>query len=521
MIVKGDHVYFQTHKGARSGEVTAVGKQGATVLCDGKHHKVKHGHVLGMKQKLERKFTVIDQGGEGALVEDSEGKPMYLRDTEGHLKRILAKQSDKDAEPENIHKAFDGKNKAILFFKAGSLKNRPGLSLQEVTDNQGHLTHKWKRSSEPVKAEREKRGSKKGYGTHDMAAGDEIGFAAGQVKGKGQIIAAGKDGAIVKDSQGNEHKILWSEVTGHQPARNKKLSTPVSQSSSLRVSQKPVHEKVFKASEYFEQHNDGSVTPDKILAHFPADTSEKIKNAKDRLLSIEQTIDTHKKRGKYTADRSRLHEKIMDTFLSPEAVHAARPKRGDTKAFIILGGRGGSGKSWFKGKVYEPEKAIVLDADAIKEMLPEYEGWNAHQVHEESSDLFDQITQRAVKLGLNIVHDATMKTGHKAVALVQQYKKEGYQVEAHYMHLPRQEAAKRAVSRFMSKSGRYVPIEVVLSNVSNESSFDAVKEISDKWSFYDNNVPKGDEPILISAYGKVMKKSLTSVILFMTKRSQL
>ncbi len=129
MIVKGDHVYFQTHKGPRSGEVKAVGKHGATVLCDGQQHKVKHAHVLGMKQKLERKFTIIDQGDEGTLLKDSEGKSLYLRDTDGHLKKILERQSGKGAESGKIHKSFDRNYKRILFLKAGSLKNRPSLSL--------------------------------------------------------------------------------------------------------------------------------------------------------------------------------------------------------------------------------------------------------------------------------------------------------------------------------------------------------------------------------------------------------
>jgi hypothetical protein len=152
----------------------------------------------------------------------------------------------------------------------------------------------------------------------------------------------------------------------------------------------------------------------------------------------------------------------------------------------------------------------VLDADHIKGLLPEYEGWNAHQVHEESGELFDRITDLAQQLGLNLVHDATMKTGSKAVALVKRFKEAGYRTEAHYMHLPRQEAAKRAVARFLGKTQRYVPVEVVLSNTSNEKSFDEVRQHVDKWSFRDNNVRKGEEPILISqSEEESLKKSLS------------
>src|SRR5690606_24786573 len=110
-----------------------------------------------------------------------------------------------------------------------------------------------------------------------------------------------------------------------------------------------------------------------------------------------------------------LHRKIAAHFLSPERIRAATPPDGVQPTFTLLGGRGGSGKSWFKGKVYDPNKAIVLDADEIKGMLPEYEGWNAHQVHEESSDILEGLLRKARELGLNVVLDGTLKTAKSAL----------------------------------------------------------------------------------------------------------
>jgi predicted ABC-type ATPase len=189
---------------------------------------------------------------------------------------------------------------------------------------------------------------------------------------------------------------------------------------------------------------------------------------------------------------------IEDKFLSDEMIAAATPAEGEKPTFTILGGRGGSGKSWFNGKVFDPKKAIVLDADEIKHMLPEYEGWNAFQVHEESGDLFDAITEKALALGLNIVHDATMKTPARAVALVKGFKEAGYKVAAHYMHLPRAEAAKRAVKRFLGPTGRFVPPEVILGNTKNEAAFDQVKALADVWSFRDNQNRDDNGPTLIA-----------------------
>lgn len=255
----------------------------------------------------------------------------------------------------------------------------------------------------------------------------------------------------------------------------------------------------FNAAHFAAQHDDQHVTSESVLAHFPSDTKAKMDGLISRLRNEPQTIDMHRdEAGNWTPERQALHDSIRNHFLGEARIRAARPESGQRPTFTILGGRGGSGKSWFKGQVYNPETAIVLDSDEIKHMLPEYKGWNAAQVHEESGHLFDKITEVARQLGLNIVHDATMKTPEKAVDLVKGFKEAGYSIEAHYMHLPRQEAAKRAVERFLGPTERLVPPEVVLANTKNEQAFQDVREHADRWSFRDNNVPRGEPPRLIS-----------------------
>lgn len=275
----------------------------------------------------------------------------------------------------------------------------------------------------------------------------------------------------------------------------------------------------FDAATFAKQHDQAGVTAEDILANFPEDTADKIRMSVDALAARQETSVKFKKDGAYDAERAALHRKIViegvtkkvlneatgeledkhyPGLLSPERVAAATPKDGVSPTYTILGGRGGSGKSWFNGKVYDETKAIVLDSDHIKQLLPEYEGWNAAQVHDESGELFDKITEMAQEMGLNIVHDSTMKSPEKALSLVKGFKDKGYDVEAHYMHLPRQEAAKRAVERFLGKTKRLVPPQIVLQNTRNEEAFNAVRELADRWSFRDNNVARGEEPKLIS-----------------------
>lgn len=274
----------------------------------------------------------------------------------------------------------------------------------------------------------------------------------------------------------------------------------------------------FNAADFAKAHDDPNATTESVLANFPDDTADKIRASVDELAARKATSETYKRDGVYDAERAELHRRIviegvtkrvMDEktgelvdkhipgLLSPERVKAATPAPGENPTFTILGGRGGSGKSWFKGKVYDEDSAIVLDSDHIKGLLPEYEGWNAAQVHEESGELFDTVTAMAREMGLNIVHDATMKSPEKAMELATGFKDKGYRLEAHYMHLPRQEAAKRAVSRFLGKTKRLVPPQVILTNTDNEKAFEQVRQLADRWSFRDNSGDAG-EPKLIS-----------------------
>ncbi len=225
-----------------------------------------------------------------------------------------------------------------------------------------------------------------------------------------------------------------------------------------------------------------------------------------------------------------MNGKKVPGMLSAEKIKAATPAPGEQPTFIALGGRGGSGKSSLNGRVYEESRAIVVDPDHIKGMLPEYQGWNAHQVHEESSEVAERVIAMAKMMGLNIVLDATMKSGGTINRLVDDFNAHGYRTEAHYMHLPRQEATKRAIGRFMGggERGRFVPPEVVMGNTQNEKNFDDIKKKVHAWSFHDNQGGKGEGPKLIAKKGEfatvgkpVLQKSLRPLIIVATKRSAL
>lgn len=213
--------------------------------------------------------------------------------------------------------------------------------------------------------------------------------------------------------------------------------------------------------------------------------------------------------GSYTPERAKLQDEILLNGkegtgwkgFTKEQIAAATPPEGEKPTLYILGGRAGSGKSTFTKKdgPVDKSKAIYLNNDDLKDALPEYKGWNAAQLHEESSDMGKRAEQFAKEHKLNLILDATMKGGHFDQR-IDEFKQAGYRVEGYYMYVHPAEATKRTLTRFMEggEKGRFVPPEYTLASLSNEKNFDSVKGKMDKWALYDNNVPFGQKAKLVA-----------------------
>ncbi|MDR1219702.1 MAG: zeta toxin family protein [Treponema sp.] len=375
------------------------------------------------------------------------------------------------------------------------------------------------------------------YGMHNIEAGDTVSFEwegtsfTGQAAGRG-----GKDGLLVLD-QGMQYKVPWERVKKVDKPKAAKPKTETPNNTSGKKWVDPVG---FNAVEWRRQWDDLRATKDDkgveyIMNNFGNLKEEIEQHVKETdaknyelIYSKQLTYQLHRKSGEgpssvYAKERQKLHDKIEREILAPDKIHSAKPPVGEMPTFMMLGGRGGSGKSWFKNNIYDPNKFVILDADSIKEEIPEYDGWNANQVHEESTDILEKILQKCLEQGLNVVLDATMKSPEKAAEKLAQFIAKGYKTEVHYMHLPKQEAAKRAVMRYRNGKedgdyqGRYVPVKAVLGMATNEETFDRVKGMVDAWSFRDNNVNRGEPPILISESRKSIKKSLAGIDFYLKK----
>lgn len=511
-VTVGDEVYFQHKAGPQAAKVAATGRHGITVHHENKHHRVKWEHVLGHKKRVAQKYNVLDEGEDGLIVADEKGQRRYINvPPEARGEKMV------------LDKSFSDSGRIVFFAKAGPIANRPGLALQEVQHKDGTRGKHWVRTTKELPKVQPGSGQ-----PEPKAVPKHVGFQNGEHKGHGKVIASGEHGHTVQDAAGGKHRVPHDAVTHewhHDDAPDK---SPHDDVPAGKGGDEEIHPDKFSAHDFAAQHDDPNATADSIVDGFGGDAKAKIEAAKARLGGVKQTIEEHHDGTKWSEERAAMHRQIMfdgveikgkkvPGLLAPDRIKAATPPPGQQPTFIALGGRGGSGKSSLNGKVYEEQNAIVLDADHIKGLIPEYAGWNAHQVHEESSHVLESVLEMAKILGVNVVLDATMKTGKSIIEKVDAFKNAGFRTEAHYMHLPRQEAAKRAVGRFLGggESGRYVPPEVVLGNTGNEKNFDDIKGKVDAWSFHDNNRSKEEGPKLISQKGTpqlVSKKIMTKSI---------
>jgi len=266
-----------------------------------------------------------------------------------------------------------------------------------------------------------------------------------------------------------------------------------------------------KTLERVKESNNRNITPNEVIANAVKayglnefEVRKHIKKASEYNNKVRENNSDTKNRfskdGVYTEERQQKHLEILSKIFKNK--EKAKPKDGEKPTAIFLGGRGGSGKSKFDGLVYDKSKYIVLDADEIKNELDEYKGFNAAEVHEESSDILNRALKKAREEGLNVVLDATMKTQTSAEKKIKAFADANYNIEMYYMHLPREKAAERAIGRFAERdrkfNGRYVPLEVILNDMKhNEENFDVLKKYASKWAFYNNDVPSPDDPPIL------------------------
>lgn len=149
---------------------------------------------------------------------------------------------------------------------------------------------------------------------------------------------------------------------------------------------------------------------------------------------------------------------------------AAKAREGGQPHALFLGGGPASGKTTVlnHNPDLRPPNAVLVDADDLKEHLPEYrdlrekrDRYAAMAVHQESGDLAARLSAEARDLGLNVVIDGT---GDHApgefLDLMDEKRKAGYRIGLLYVNTPTSEAIRANISR-AETDGRFVPLPKV------------------------------------------------------------
>lgn len=217
-----------------------------------------------------------------------------------------------------------------------------------------------------------------------------------------------------------------------------------------------------------------------------------IDNLEECIADLQQTKTLHTVDGEYTPERKELHKKIInDIIRNNECIDPP----GHTQPIAILtGGVPGSGKSTFIKK-YAPwmmsKKILLIDADEIRAELPEYEGWNASQTHEETRDIVMELLESiGTPCKFDALYDGTMNKARKYEPLIKSLNDMGYKTYVIFMEVPKKVSKERVLGRY-EHTGRYVPREIVEeANDAGLKAFDRVKTMVNGWILVDGMTGK-------------------------------
>lgn len=183
-----------------------------------------------------------------------------------------------------------------------------------------------------------------------------------------------------------------------------------------------------------------------------------------------------------------VHEPGINSFLNPKA----KAKEGERPKFVFILGSPGSGKTTagkpFISKML-PEYTLI-DSDAIKGTIPEFEGWNNAVVYAEATTMLEQIQARAAAERHNILYDGTGRNTRHMEEIAKMLVKKGYDVHVVLVTTPIHESLYRSVTRFLDNPfgdrnpdkppSRYVTPRFIVRDVDGRpvKTYEALKKIA-------------------------------------------
>ena len=170
------------------------------------------------------------------------------------------------------------------------------------------------------------------------------------------------------------------------------------------------------------------------------------------------------------------------------------------KAFLVLGLPASGKSSVITDRLLKENKAILLDSDEAKKIIPEYDnGWGAGAVHEESKEVNKRLIRNVIENydGANVVMPIVGDTVPKVSDYMDVFKEAGYSVSLHLVEVSVRTSLSRMLKRFI-EDNRFINPEIVF-NYSNKPSivFEKMKEEADEYVKWSNEVKRGEKPVLV------------------------
>jgi predicted ABC-type ATPase len=210
-----------------------------------------------------------------------------------------------------------------------------------------------------------------------------------------------------------------------------------------------------------------------------------------------QTIDRH-----YGADRNpkasrqKLHNSILSRYFDKVKAPTAEELKDKKPVAIMLMGGPASGKTTI-GNAYPDSQFVHLDADGMKEHLPEYRvaiKWRAKNAakmtHEESIHLMQQLREKTIGARKNLVMDGTGRHLTSYLNMIRKLKAAGYHVKVVLADIDKDLALKRAKQRG-HEYGRWVPPHVFdAAYTAVPQNFGEIANAGDEFEVWDTR-PEG------------------------------
>lgn len=184
-------------------------------------------------------------------------------------------------------------------------------------------------------------------------------------------------------------------------------------------------------------------------------------NVQDGLNQNQQTSAIHQVDGKYTDERTAMHDQVVDGYLAGHETQA-------NPQIAFIGGGPASGKTTASNEAKAAfGDSVYVNVDDIRARLPEYGALvgdgRVGLGNEESGYLRDLIVQGAGERGYNIVLDGVGSSS--AAAMLNSMERSGYKVSYSFVYKPLAEAQIAAAGRPLSTSNlsdlREMPSDVV------------------------------------------------------------